>query len=53
MKCVMCKTGNMQLGVTSVTLERDATTIVFKGVPAQVCQTCGESYISADVTRYL
>lgn len=53
MKCVMCKTGDTQPGVTTLTLERDTTTIVFKGVPAQVCQTCGEPYISAEVTCYL
>jgi YgiT-type zinc finger domain-containing protein len=43
----------MQPGVTTVTLERDATTLVFKNVPAQVCQTCGEAYLSAEVTRHL
>ena len=53
MKCVMCKNGDMSIGTTTVTLERDATTVVFKHVPAQVCENCGESYIDAEVTQQL
>ena len=53
MKCIMCKDGDTKLGTTTVTLERDATTVVFKGVPAQVCENCGEAYIDAEVTRHL
>jgi hypothetical protein len=36
-----------------MTLERDTTTIVFKNVPAEVCQTCGEAYVDAATTRKL
>jgi len=36
-----------------MTLERDATTVVFKNVPAEVCQTCGEAYLDASTTRDL
>jgi YgiT-type zinc finger domain-containing protein len=53
MKCVMCKQGETQPGTTTMTLERDATTIVFKHVPAEVCQTCGEAYLDAATTRSL
>ena len=28
-----------------MTLERDGTTLVVKGVPAQVCGNCGEEYV--------
>jgi YgiT-type zinc finger domain-containing protein len=53
MRCVMCKDGDTSLGTTTVTLEREATTVVFKHVPAQVCENCGEAYIDAEVTRQL
>lgn len=53
MKCVICKYGETQPGATTMTLERDATTIVVKNVPAEVCQTCGEAYIDQAITRQL
>jgi YgiT-type zinc finger domain-containing protein len=51
MKCVLCKTGQTQLGTATVTLERDRTVVVFKEVPADICQNCGEYYLSEVVTR--
>ncbi len=53
MKCVVCKHGETQPGTTTMTLEHDATTVVFKKVPAEVCQTCGEAYLDADTTKHL
>ena len=53
MKCVICKHGETQIGTTTVTLERDTTTIVFKNVPAEVCDNCGEAYLDAKTTRHL
>ena len=53
MQCVMCKHGETQPGTTTVTLERSATTVVFKNVPAEVCETCGEAYLDAATTRHL
>ena len=53
MKCVMCKQGETQPGTTTMTLEHGATTVVFKNVPAEVCQTCGEAYLDAATTRHL
>jgi len=34
-------------------LERGETTLVFKHVPAQVCENCGEAYIDEATTRDL
>ncbi len=45
MKCVICKHGETAPGKATVTLERGGTTLVVKGVPAQVCSTCGEQYV--------
>ena len=53
MKCVICKQGETQPGTTTMTLERGTTTVVFKNVPAEVCQTCGEAYLDAKTTRHL
>jgi hypothetical protein len=37
MKCVICKVEETCPGRTLVTLERESTTLVFKAVPAEVC----------------
>jgi YgiT-type zinc finger domain-containing protein len=50
MNCLICKTGTTQQGTTTVTLERDTTVIVIKDVPAQVCDNCGEYYLSEEVS---
>ncbi len=53
MKCLICKHGEIQPGTTTITLEHEDTTVVFKNVPAEVCQTCGEAYLDAATTRQL
>lgn len=49
MKCVICKTGQTKAGKATVTLEKDGTTLVFKGVPANVCANCGEECIDSEI----
>jgi len=44
MKCAICRNGTTQDGYTSIVLERDETTLVFKQIPAQICDNCGEEY---------
>lgn len=51
MKCVICKQGQVQEGTATVTLERGPTTVVIKDVPAEVCENCGEYYLSETVTQ--
>jgi YgiT-type zinc finger domain-containing protein len=53
MNCVICKHGNTQAGSTTVTLQKGESTIIFKGVPADVCDNCGEYYLSESVTEQL
>ncbi len=53
MKCAICRHGTTTDGYTTLVLERDQTTIVFKKVPAQVCDNCGEEYVSAAVNTTL
>ena len=51
MKCVICKQGQTNQGLTTVTLERGHTTVVIKDVPAQICENCGEYYLNETVTE--
>ena len=51
MKCVICKHGETLPGIVTVTLTRDEMVFVFKGVPADVCQNCGEYYLSDEITN--
>jgi YgiT-type zinc finger domain-containing protein len=53
MKFVICRQGDTAPGKVTVTLQRGETTIVFKEVPAEVCQNCGEFYLSEAVTEKL
>ena len=53
MKCVICKVGETRPGRTLVALQREGTTLVFKGVPAEVCANCGEAYVAEEVSRQI
>lgn len=53
MHCVICRQGETQPGRVTVTLERGATTLVFKNVTAQVCANCDESYLDEATTAAL
>lgn len=53
MKCVICKQGETAAAIVTVTLERGPATLVFKQVPAQVCENCGESYLDEETSRRL
>jgi YgiT-type zinc finger domain-containing protein len=53
MKCLICKHGQTHPAPITVTLERGALTLVFKAVPADVCENCGEQYVSAEITAKL
>ena len=53
MKCVICRHGETHPGKTTVTLERGGTTLVLKGVPAGICNNCGEAYVDEAIARQL
>lgn len=53
MKCVICKNGNTNPGIVTVTLQREESTIIFKNVPADVCENCGEYYLGENITDQL
>ena len=53
MQCTICKTGKMKSGQVTVTLEREGSIIIIKGVPAMVCENCGEYTLNEMVTKYV
>jgi len=53
MKCAICRNGNTENGFTTVTLERNQTTLVYKQVPADICENCGEIYLSSEINGAL
>jgi len=53
MKCVICKQGETQPGVTTMTFERNGLTLVVKNVPARVCDNCGEEYVDEQAATQL
>lgn len=50
MHCTICKQGKSHPGRVTVTLERGAAVVVIRDVPAEVCEACGEHYLSESVT---
>ena len=53
MKCAICRQGYTESGFTTVTLERKQTTLVFKQVPADICENCGEVYLDSEINQSL
>jgi YgiT-type zinc finger domain-containing protein len=53
MKCVICKNGQTVNQTITVTLEQNGKTLVFKEVPARVCENCGEQYLEEETSRRL
>ena len=50
MRCVICRQGETRSGLVTVTLQRGESTVIVKGVPAEVCDNCGEYYLSEEIT---
>lgn len=59
MNCPICRHGVTHPGTVTITLDRPgegaagSTTVVFRGVPAEVCENCGEEYVDEAVTARL
>ncbi|MGA9377706.1 MAG: type II toxin-antitoxin system MqsA family antitoxin [Phormidium sp.] len=51
MKCLTCKHGQTNPGLVTVILERKESLVIIKKVPAEVCDNCGEYYLSDDITE--
>jgi YgiT-type zinc finger domain-containing protein len=53
MRCIVCKHGETEPGVTTLSVDRGGHVVVIRSVPADVCATCGEEYLSAEVMKTL
>ena len=53
MECVICKRGETRPGTATVTVKRNSTVLVIKGVPADICANCGEEYPGEATTAHL
>jgi YgiT-type zinc finger domain-containing protein len=53
MECVICKNGKTVQGFVTFSLEREGVIIVFKNVPALVCENCGDFYLTEETTDLL
>lgn len=53
MTCLTCKTGTPRSGLTTVVLEKGPSLVIFKEVPAQICDNCGERYFAGEITERL
>ena len=53
MNCIICKTGITAPGIKSFMLEKDNSIVIVKGVPAQICNQCGEAYFDEKTTKEL
>ena len=51
MKCLICKHGETIDGTATVPLTRGETAVIIKDVPAEICGTCGEYYLSENVAK--
>ena len=51
MNCVICKTWEIHPGHATVTLNRNDAVVINKQTPAEVCDNCGEYYLSEAATE--
>ncbi|HQO40620.1 MAG TPA: type II toxin-antitoxin system MqsA family antitoxin [Spirochaetota bacterium] len=51
MTCTLCKSGETSEGYITVTLTRNNSVIVIRDVPAEVCNNCGEYYLSDSIAE--
>lgn len=49
MTCIFCKQGKTKSGLVTTTLNRGETTVIIKLVPADICENCGEYYLTDDM----
>jgi len=49
--CIICKQGETKPGYTTVTLNRGDSSIIIKQVPADICENCGEYYLSEEISE--
>ena len=51
MLCVICRFGHTEPGFVTVKAERDEVPFVMHNVPATICDSCGEYYLSSETSH--
>lgn len=51
--CPICKNGVLKKGTATVVLERGETLLIFKKVPADVCDNCGAYFLDEKTSEDL
>jgi len=51
MQCQICRLGKMRNGYTQVVLTRGKATVIFRNVPAFICDDCGEYYLDEETAQ--
>lgn len=51
--CTVCKNGTLQNGTVTVTLERNDALLIFKEVPALVCDNCAAYFLDESMSSNL
>lgn len=51
MKCAICRNGETEKGFSTIVLEKNNTTLVFKRVPSEICVNCGEKYFCRNKSK--
>jgi YgiT-type zinc finger domain-containing protein len=50
-RCAICGNGGTKPGTATLVLERGGLTMVIRGVPAEVCENCGEEYFGEGIAE--
>jgi len=53
MKCPICKEGSTRKGKSTVTVDQKGAIVFFKDVPALICNNCGETYFTSEISKRL
>ena len=50
-RCSICRGGSLAPGTAAMEFWRDGELVVLQGIPADVCQQCGDGLLSLEVSR--
>ena len=53
MKCAICKNGYTNIGHSTIAFDNDSSVIVFQKVPTEICDNCGEEYVTSKINSAL
>jgi YgiT-type zinc finger domain-containing protein len=53
MKCPMCRRGETAPGKATLTYELGTGVLVVRGVPAEICDFCGDEYLDEETVERL